>query len=86
MTFDARAFLAQRLGLPPQQLEASGYARRPHGTESATYLHEGEIVGRVLVSGPGIDLSGPPRRLVIATRQPRGTRCTDIAPDDTVSW
>jgi hypothetical protein len=36
MTFDARAFLAQRLGLPPQQLEASGYARRPHGTESAT--------------------------------------------------
>jgi hypothetical protein len=86
MTFNARAFLAQRLGLPWEELEAAAYTRRPHGTESATYRHDGATVGRVLVSGSGIILGGPPRRLVIATRQPRGTRCADIAPDETVSW
>lgn len=86
MTFDARAFLAQGLGLPPHELEASGYAKRPQGTESATYLHEGETVGRVLVSGAAVYRGGQPRRLVIVTPESRGSRCADIAPNDDITW
>lgn len=85
-TFDPRAFLAEQLRLPAEELEATGYSRRPHGTESATYLHAREPIGRVLVSGSRIIVGRQPRRLAIATWEPRGSACADIAPDEDVRW